>query len=300
MAASMAIQAPVIYQPLARKIAKLYLVNKIDPEIRTMVEDAAIQGAEWDVAAEFGIGFFQDILFELFQEMGIGAALSVIPIVGTGIAAYFDARIAATLTWRVGLCTALFYENGCEWFGNRLETYERARLLISGGLSPKTTGRFDFNSVGQKVPGLVDHQASLLIRYYDFAKHLFGLGSLEDILRNKLDINPELVEAVLLEVRRRRIQEGRPSAVSASQLIQCSSCGMRRPDNVDSCPHCGNSPYAKTPSKSPSIHAVDADSLKTIVSLLRSARLAENEIAAKLRNDLGLNAEDIRRAMVSA
>ncbi len=68
------------------------------------------------------------------QEVGLGAVISIIPLVGSVVAGLYDAKIAATMTWRVCLTTALYYENGCEWLGDRQTTYEKAKLLPRRGI----------------------------------------------------------------------------------------------------------------------------------------------------------------------
>jgi hypothetical protein len=238
MAGAMAIQAPLVYQPMERAIAKVYLVNNYDTEVRAALNDATIEGAEWDVTGAFSVAFFQEILVEVFQEIGVGAILCLIPILGTLIAAAYDAKIAATLTWRVGLTVALYYENGCEWLGDRRTTYEKARFLITGGLSAKTANRANINDAWQRVDGLGERQASLLARYLTLAKQITGLDAIQKVLLERLRVDPALVELVLTEVRSRRVAEGRPSATARARYTRCCKCGEQFLREDAACPHC--------------------------------------------------------------
>jgi hypothetical protein len=298
MAGAMAIQAPAVYQPLAREIAKAYLVNDLDSGVRACIADAAIQGAEWDIAGAFGIGFFQEIIGEVLQEIGLGAALGVLPFVGTAVAAIYDAKIAATLTWRVGLCAALYYENGCEWLGDRKSTYERARRLVGEGLSAKTANRADLGACGRNVPGLRDRQASLFVRYLDLAKNLVGLEALERTLRSKHRLDPELIEAVLVEVRRRRISDGRPSAAAKGRYQRCTDCGEQYLFEERVCPHCRQPASAAAASQSVKALPI-SDRARLSVAFLRAAGLSDNAIFEKCTKDFSMTPEQARAALAA-
>jgi hypothetical protein len=237
----MAIQAPLVYQPMARKIAQSYMVADIDADISEAINDTAIEGAQYDIASAFGVEFFEQIFMDILQEVGLGAVISIIPVVGSVVAAIYDAKIAATMTWRVGLTTALYYENGCEWLGgDRHTTYEKAKLLLSGGLSAKTDNRFDFHSMGSRVDGLRAKQTSLFIRYLQLGMKTFGTENLEEVLRSHVNIDPALVEAILAEVSNRRVEEGRPSAYSKTRYVRCDQCREQFLRDEAVCPHCSS------------------------------------------------------------
>ena len=210
-AGTLAIQAPLVYQPMVREIGRTYLAGAPDDEVRALVHDTAIEGAKWDLGVLFGVEFFEEILTELLREMGAGALLGIIPFIGSIAAAVLDAKVAATLTWRVGLMAAIYYENGCAWLVDRKTTYERAHLLIHG-LSAKTEGRFDMSGVADTVDGVREQQRTLLRRYVETIKDAVGYDHLREVLDMQYQIEPALIDAVLGEIRRRRIGDVRPSA----------------------------------------------------------------------------------------
>ena len=211
-AGALAIQAPLVYQPMVREIGRTYMAGAPDDDMRALVHDTAIEGAQWDLGVLFGVGFFEEILTELLREMGVGALLGVIPFLGSIAAAVLDAKVAATLTWRVGLMAAIYYENGCAWLVDRKTTYERTHLLIHG-LSAKTEERFDMSRVADTVDGVREQQRTLLQRYVDTIKDAVGYDHLREVLDMRYAIDPELIEAVLAEIRRRRVDEARDSAL---------------------------------------------------------------------------------------
>lgn len=136
MVASILAQAPLVYQPMVKQLATVY---SADPdEVRDIVGKAVMQGTfadtlsyiGSDLAAAFGAEFFVELAPELVQEMGVGAVLTLIPIVGGVASAIIDVVIARHLTWRVGRMTELFFLNNCAWVrGSRQETYGIAKQL---------------------------------------------------------------------------------------------------------------------------------------------------------------------------
>ena len=116
MIVSLAAQAPLVYQPMVKDLAKIYSASA-DNFTQKVVNKAIILEATGDIGIElvreslvsqFGQEFLLEILHELLPELGIGAALGAIPIIGGIVAAGLDATLAATLTWRVGITTALY------------------------------------------------------------------------------------------------------------------------------------------------------------------------------------------------
>jgi hypothetical protein len=212
MATAIAIQAPAVYQPLARRIGQIYLSDHTDANLSQLIEDVAIEGGNYDIGSTFGVEFLQMLAMELLQEIGLGAAASAIPLLGTAVASYLDAKIAATMTWRVGLSAAIYFENGCAWLGDQHKTYERAKLL-AGELSAKNQGRYNLDDLPRDAK-LHGAQVSLLARYAGLLIDLVGIGSVAEVLKARHNINPDLVDAVLREIRARRIDEGRPSAAA--------------------------------------------------------------------------------------
>lgn len=129
MIAAIALQAPVVYQPLAKEIAAIY-GRQHDGTTRHEVVQTAIAGGVLDVAADLGAEFFKEIAGELLREAGLGFALSFIPIAGGLVSTYLDVKIAWTLTWRVGFMVALYHENGGKWVKSRRHSYDLAKKYI--------------------------------------------------------------------------------------------------------------------------------------------------------------------------
>lgn len=125
-------QGPVIYQPLARKLAKIYLAS---PDQLVSAQDDIIAGQlvvnlSFDIAAQFGLEFLKPIIKELLFEIGIGAVVgAAVPIIGGGIAAWLDYEIAKRMTNRVGRMVAIYFQNNSQWIGSKQETYQTAKSL---------------------------------------------------------------------------------------------------------------------------------------------------------------------------
>ena len=71
------------------------------------------------LAAEFGMEFLKEIATDLLVEGGFGFLLSALPVVGIAASAALDMSIAATMTWRVGTMTSIYFQNGHRWVENR-------------------------------------------------------------------------------------------------------------------------------------------------------------------------------------
>jgi uncharacterized protein (DUF697 family) len=124
MIATMAAQAPAVYQPMVKELAQVYGTSP-DSVTRGMVTDATLTGAFADMgnelASEFGQEFLLELIQELWPELGFGAAIGFIPVVGAIAAATLDATFAATLTWEVGVMVAMYFIIGvnmkCHFIG---------------------------------------------------------------------------------------------------------------------------------------------------------------------------------------
>lgn len=125
---AVAIQAPVFYQPMVKKIGAQYM-KPPDENTAAIVTDTTWLGAEYDLAVYFGVEFFTDILSEIVTEAGAGWAFSkMIPILGPFLSGGMDAAIAHALTWRVGAAAAAYYENSLRWVGgDRASAYKTAK-----------------------------------------------------------------------------------------------------------------------------------------------------------------------------
>lgn len=129
---AMGLQAPFIYQPLARKLAQVYLAppealeNVLDDVI---FQELALTGA-FDIAADFTVEFIKKAALEMVTAVGAGALLAAsIPLVGGFFAAGLDYVIAEKMTNRVGRMIAIYYQNGGNWVGSQQETYELAKNM---------------------------------------------------------------------------------------------------------------------------------------------------------------------------
>ena len=157
--ASIAGQAPLVYQPMSKRLAAIYSATPDQITNRIVIESAVIGGIG-DLAAELASEFMAEIAAELVQEAGWGALASVIPGVGGIIAAGLDATIAATLTWRVGTMVAIYHQNG-GWIQNRHATYQRAKKMV-GKLSPATDDRVDLDDIPFRNQEVLDKQMAVV------------------------------------------------------------------------------------------------------------------------------------------
>ena len=130
---AIAAQSPVIYQPLARRLAEIYLVDdpaELSAVRANVLRTRIIENAIIDIAAEFGFAFIMEIAGELALELGIGGFITFIPIVGAFAAAGLDYMIATSITKRVGKMVAIYFQNGGQWVGSKSQTSK-----IASGLS---------------------------------------------------------------------------------------------------------------------------------------------------------------------
>jgi hypothetical protein len=160
--ASIAVQGPLVYQPMAKRLAAVYSVSP-DEVTEQLVSNAVFVGGIADVASELASEFMMEIASELLQEAGLGAAISWIPIFGGVVAAGLDVVIAATLTWRVGTMISIYHQNGGRWVEDRHATYELAHKLV-GSLSPATSNRVRLDNISSKIPEVQDRQVSYILR----------------------------------------------------------------------------------------------------------------------------------------
>ena len=150
-AGAIAVQGPVFYKPMVTRIGEIYM-RPPDAALDKLTTEFAWLGADLDIAAHFGIDFFSDIAGEIITEAGAGWVVTkVVPILGPLLSGGLDAIIAVTLTWRVGVMAASYYENGMQWVaGARKPAYKSAKAIV-GGFSPQTEDRVDLNSLHTEV-----------------------------------------------------------------------------------------------------------------------------------------------------
>jgi hypothetical protein len=209
MVASLAAQAPLIYQPMVQDLAKIYCASS-DDFTQKVVNKATILGAAGDIGSEivreflvseFGQEFLLEIIHELIPELGIGGILGAVPIIGGFVAAGVDVLLAATLTWRVGKTTALYFFNGQQWpGGSKKSAYDLAKKGKGGGLSAATNR-----------PGTIDEE---LLRE-DPAMWEKNVKGMIQIIRSMKKVDPSLSNSKIRSLLR---EEGYPEGVLEEAL----------------------------------------------------------------------------------
>lgn len=166
---AIAAQAPVIYQPLSRKLAQIYLASpdELTSAQEEIVAVGVVQGGLLDMVAQFfGADFMAQIAGDLLLELGVGAALTQIPILGAIAAAGLDWVIATKMTERVGLMTAMYFQNGTAWVCDKETTYKMAKAVpdVSSVRQISTIKVSLVNSIGPMVTMMRTAMSDLQIR----------------------------------------------------------------------------------------------------------------------------------------
>ena len=194
-----ALQAPLVYKPMAQKLAAIYTAQP-DEITAGFVNESARIGAGADVAVELGREFFLHIAPELLSEVGLGGLVTAIPFIGGLLGAGIDAMVAATLTWRVGTMVSMYHQHGDRWLGgSQNATYHRAKDHV-GGYSATTEGRVDLNDLPHRNKEIMDkHLATIDL----FVKMLLPTGADKGVIRQILlnqNIPASLVDIALSTV----------------------------------------------------------------------------------------------------
>ena len=150
-------QYPLVYRPLSRKLTAIYT----DP-LHDGAQQAGPTGWARAVSVEgamalnpqnspglqqiYNLEIFLELAREYANEVGIGFALSLLPVIGGICGAVYDAKAATTMTWRVGTMISLFFQNGSDWIGDRKRTLEMAKEIV-GPVSMKNAGRVKLDDV---------------------------------------------------------------------------------------------------------------------------------------------------------
>jgi hypothetical protein len=212
LAAAIAAQSPVIYQPLARDLAKIYMA---EPEqLRGAKEDIVhaltVQTGTLDVAADFGTEFMLQIASELLTEAGWGVLGAMfIPVVGGAVGAGLDYLIATQMTWRVGTMVSMYFQNGGRWVENQRHTFELAKEMtgsIHVGVSDLLDGKFknhtpraDLNEIRQAVPAVGQNLLTNVRRLVSMLRGATSDDKIRDILRSQ-GIPIDLIDAALSQM----------------------------------------------------------------------------------------------------
>jgi hypothetical protein len=138
--AAVALQSRVIYKPLAKDLAAVYL-RDIDSYTDKLGHIAAGATVALEFSQEFALEFLAEQAQELLTEAGLGALATCIPFAGAVVGASLDYLIAQMMTWRVGTMTSIYFQNGAEWVQDRKSTMGIAKEL-TGGLHVTVTQLF--------------------------------------------------------------------------------------------------------------------------------------------------------------
>lgn len=172
------LQAPVIYQPMARKLARIYSASPEEienAEWDLVLPSALVYTAGLDIAADFGGEFLMQIAGELVLEAGFGAAVStLIPIVGAFVGAGLDYAIATKMTRRVGRMVSVYFQNGAAWVGDKKLTYERSKELSN-----------DLDDVRRDVRSVRETLIRNVKSYVDVMRGAMSTEQIQQVLRSK-------------------------------------------------------------------------------------------------------------------
>jgi uncharacterized protein (DUF697 family) len=209
LGAAIAAQSPLIYQPLARDLANVYMAEpgELEKAKHSIVHQVSLQTGVLDVAANFGTDFMLQIAGELITEMGLGVGLSAIPILGGVVGAGLDYIIATQMTWRVGSMVSIYFQNGGEWVDNQKHTFELAKELtgsMSVGIRDLLTGnvknhtpRADLNDIRENIPVIRENLLKNLRGLANMLREVASDEKVREILRSRgipIDLINEVLE----------------------------------------------------------------------------------------------------------
>lgn len=212
LAGAIAAQSPVIYQPLARDLAKIYMAEpeELEGAKKEIVHRVAIQTGVLDIAADFGTEFMLQIATELLMEAGWGVlGAMIIPVVGGAVGAALDYLIATQMTWRIGTMVSMYFQNGGNWIENQRHTFDLAKRMTGSmhvGVSDLLDGKFknhtprtDLNAIRQEVPAIRQNLLANVRRLVSMLRAATGDDKIRDILRSQ-GIPVDLIDAALAQL----------------------------------------------------------------------------------------------------
>lgn len=121
LVASLALQTPLVYQPMVKKISTLYHRAK-DKNVSHLVNTASAADAGLQLATEFGYAFMREHARELLHDQSFALVAGWIPFVGGIAAASVDAIIARKMTIIVAAMTVIYFENRSAWLTSKQHT----------------------------------------------------------------------------------------------------------------------------------------------------------------------------------
>src|ERR1700688_557940 len=126
---AIAAQKPAIYDPMLRELAALYGRGNRAPYGDLAVHGNFVGGG-MDVVGEFGVEFIKESARELLMEVGLGVAVSCLPIIGGIAGAGVDIYVARKMTKIVGCMGLIYCENGATWISSRRRTWVLVKEAI--------------------------------------------------------------------------------------------------------------------------------------------------------------------------
>ncbi|HWE60806.1 MAG TPA: hypothetical protein VHB98_03770 [Chloroflexota bacterium] len=156
LVASFALQAPDLYQPMARDLAVIYGVGveALTQSVIAADERSARAGAA--LAGDLSPEFLRSLIQEIVPELWMSAAAGMVPGIGRWLASAPDAALTATLAWRLGTMAVLYLLNGEAWLGSKADTHVLARQMV-GKASGQLRGRVRLDDLPYRVPQIYWH-----------------------------------------------------------------------------------------------------------------------------------------------
>ncbi len=212
LVAAIAAQSPHIYQPMAKRIASVYLATpeELGRGTGEMILKGLVETSALDLAGEFGTEFMMHIAHEIVMEAGLGVVGALcVPVIGGAVGAALDYAIATQMTWRVGTMVSIYYQNGGSWLGSQESTFRRAsRMAGSFGKSvtdvinyqkTKSVPRVDLNSIRDDVPAIRQNQLRNLKIIVDLMRTSMNQDQIRASLSNQ-GVPADLIRDVLRKI----------------------------------------------------------------------------------------------------
>lgn len=203
---AISLQSEVIYKPMARDLAAVYL-SETDTYTDRLGSVASVQTVGMEFAQQFALEFLAEQAQELVMEAGLGALATCIPLAGAAVGAALDFLIAQMMTWRVATMTSIYFQNGAQWIGSRKATMEIAKEL-TGGLHLSVADvlsqnarakdvRVDFDQIPGNIPQVTQSAVqNILPLLKGFANKLSRPAVRESLLA--IGISAVIVDAAML------------------------------------------------------------------------------------------------------
>lgn len=187
MMVALAAQAPVIYQPLARKLAKVYLAppEELGDAQSYIVPARFGETVVLDLSADFGVSFMKHIAADILPELGLGTLATLVPVIGGIVAAGLDVAIAQKMTNRVGRMVSIYYQNGAAWRESKAGTYEAAKNMVG-----------DLSSIRRTMSDVKSSLVKNVRTFVEMMSKYMSKDQIRDALRSR-DVPDDLIDAAL-------------------------------------------------------------------------------------------------------